>query len=93
MRTPINSTQILMMLEDIMLLYRVESTIIVHRYIRARTKRARRRIVEQARQYSLISKVPQQLIHLERLVHVTDVDCIDNLRMDRNTFGKLCRVS
>ena len=92
MRTPINSAQLLMMLEDIMLLYRVESTILVHRYIRARTKRARRGIIEHARQYNMISKVLQQLIHLERLIHVTDVDCIANLRMDRNTFGKLCRI-
>ncbi|XP_041993397.1 uncharacterized protein LOC121744019 isoform X2 [Salvia splendens] len=81
-----------MMLEDLMLLYRVESTILVQRYIRARTNRARRRIIGHARQYSLISKVPQQLIHLERLINVTDVDCIANLRMDRNTFGKLCRI-
>ncbi|XP_042026791.1 uncharacterized protein LOC121773941 [Salvia splendens] len=92
MRTPVNSARLLMMLEDIMLLYRVESTILVQRYIRARTNRARRRIIENARQYSLISKVPQQLIHLERLIHVTDVDCIANLRMDRNTFGKLCCI-
>ncbi|XP_042064391.1 uncharacterized protein LOC121808099 isoform X1 [Salvia splendens] len=92
MRTPVNSARLLMMLEDIMLLYRVESTILVQRYIIARTNRARRRIIEHARQYSLISKVPHQLKHLDRLIHVTDVDCIVNLRMDRNTFGKLCRI-
>ncbi|XP_041994846.1 uncharacterized protein LOC121745125 [Salvia splendens] len=92
MRTPVNSARFLMMLEDIMLLYRVEITILEQRYIRARTNRARRRIIEHARHYSLISKVPNQLKYLDRLIHVTDVDCIANLRMDRNTFGKLCRI-
>lgn len=81
-----------MMLEDIMYLYRVKSTILAHRYIRARTKRVRRRIVDQARQYSILSKIPDQLKYLDRLLHVTDANCLHNLRMDRNTFGKLCRI-
>ncbi|XP_047983670.1 uncharacterized protein LOC125224329 [Salvia hispanica] len=93
MRTPTTKyASIVMMLEDILQLYRIESTVLVQRYIKARTKRARRRIVEQARQYNIINKVPRQLDHLDRLIHLTDVDCIDNLQMDRNTFGKLCRI-
>ncbi|XP_047949262.1 uncharacterized protein LOC125195109 [Salvia hispanica] len=35
---------------------------------------------------------PAQEIHLDRLVGKTDTDCLVNLRMDRNTFGKLCRM-
>ncbi|XP_042012045.1 uncharacterized protein LOC121760450 [Salvia splendens] len=29
---------------------------------------------------------------MDRLVNVTDYDCVANLRMDRNTFGRLSRV-
>ncbi|XP_042019115.1 uncharacterized protein LOC121766954 [Salvia splendens] len=32
------------------------------------------------------------LLLLDRLVRVNDKSCIDNLRMDRNTFGRLCRL-
>ncbi|XP_042029930.1 uncharacterized protein LOC121776835 [Salvia splendens] len=38
----------------------------------------------------MVPKMPDQVKHLSRLVGVTDVDCINNLRMDRNTFGRLC---
>lgn len=30
---------------------------------------------------------------MERLVGNYDSDCFDNLRMDRNTFGRLCLLS
>ena len=29
---------------------------------------------------------------MSRLVGVSDVDCFDNMRMDRNIFSKLCRL-
>ena len=93
MRTPsVNYARIQLMLEDIMRVYRIETTILVHRFLKAQTKQKRRRVVEQARQYSVLTKVPEQLQRLHRLINVTDLDCIDNLRMDRNTFGKLCRI-
>ena len=36
--------------------------------------------------------VPTQLRHMNRLVGVTETDCLVNLRMDRNAFGQLCRL-
>ncbi|XP_042027438.1 putative nuclease HARBI1 isoform X1 [Salvia splendens] len=42
------------------------------------------------RPYRILERVPAQVAHLTRLVGLTDVDCINNLRMDRNTFGRLC---
>lgn len=81
-----------MILEDILVLYRNESTILVHKYMSARTRRSRRRILQYARQYSVLNKIPAQLKYLDRLLHVTDTDCVANLRMDRNTFRKLCRI-
>lgn len=42
--------------------------------------------------YSMHDKMPQQVHHINRMVRVTDRSCIDNLRMDRNTFRRLCRL-
>ncbi|KAL1564083.1 protein ANTAGONIST OF LIKE HETEROCHROMATIN PROTEIN 1-like [Salvia divinorum] len=36
--------------------------------------------------------MPEQVRHINRLVRVTDKSCIDNLRMDRNCFGRLYRL-
>ncbi|XP_041993309.1 uncharacterized protein LOC121743961 isoform X1 [Salvia splendens] len=93
MRSPShNSARLCMLLEDIMLIYHTETYFIIHRYASARTRRAKRVILEHARRYSVLNKIPAQLEHLSRLVDVTDADCLANLRMDRNTFGRLCRV-
>ncbi|KAL1559968.1 hypothetical protein AAHA92_10244 [Salvia divinorum] len=37
--------------------------------------------------YSVLNKIPDQLKHLDRLVNVTDADCISNFRTDCSTFG------
>lgn len=37
----------------------------------------------------MIARIPTQVKHLTRLVGVTDDDCIANLRMDQNCFGRL----
>ncbi|XP_041994111.1 putative nuclease HARBI1 [Salvia splendens] len=58
----------------------------------AGSTRQRRRVVERARRRSVIRKMPIQLKNLDRLVHWTDAACIANLRMDRNTFARLCRI-
>ncbi|XP_047952986.1 putative nuclease HARBI1 isoform X2 [Salvia hispanica] len=81
-----------MLLVDIMDVYRVETTVLVRRYMNARTRRAKRIILEHARRCSVLSKIPRQEEHLGRLVNFSDIDCISNLRMDRNTFGRLCRL-
>ncbi|KAL1564378.1 hypothetical protein AAHA92_06729 [Salvia divinorum] len=93
MRSPTtNYARLYILLEDIMLIYRVESTVLIHRYMCARTRTSKRKIVEEARRYSVLNKIPAQLDHLNRLVNVTDADCLANLRMDRNAFGRLCLV-
>lgn len=40
--------------------------------------------------YRILERVSAQVAHPTRLVGLTFVDCINNLRMDRNTFGRLC---
>ncbi|KAL0385468.1 UNVERIFIED_CONTAM: hypothetical protein Sradi_2941100 [Sesamum radiatum] len=59
----------------------------VIRYIRSRPEtdvRFRRR------HYSLNSRIPIQVGRLFRLVSSSDDTCLQNLRMDRNAFGRLC---
>lgn len=93
MRSPTsNYAWLHVLLDDIMLVYSVESTILVQRYRSARTRRAKCTIVENARRYSILNKIPSQLEYLERLLNLNDADCMSNLRMDRNTFGRLCQI-
>ncbi|KAG8386517.1 hypothetical protein BUALT_Bualt03G0156700 [Buddleja alternifolia] len=40
--------------------------------------------------YSLKMKIQKQLEHMHDLVSYNDETCIDNLRMSRNAFGRLC---
>lgn len=55
------------------------------------TSRKRKRL-EHVPKYSMIKKMPIQLKHLNRMIGESDADCIFNLRMDRNCFGRLCRL-
>ncbi|XP_042056110.1 uncharacterized protein LOC121800652 [Salvia splendens] len=38
----------------------------------------------------LLWKIPEQIRRMDRLICLTDTDCVNNLRMDRNCFGRLC---
>lgn len=75
-----------------MLLYRIETTTLLHRYISARSRRQRCQIVEQGRRHSVRAKILVQLKYLDRLLHLTNSACVSNQRMDHNTFGRLCRL-
>lgn len=59
----------------------------MHRYLRARTGRSRRRILETAKRYNVICRVPKQLHRIGHLLHWSDASCVANIRMDRNTFA------
>ncbi|XP_042026162.1 uncharacterized protein LOC121773378 [Salvia splendens] len=77
-------------LEEIMHQNVIESVVFstVESILRNRNRKRFRS--EFVRPYAMVPKIPDQVKHLSRLVGVTDVDCINNLRMDRNTFGRLC---
>ena len=62
----------------------------MHRYLRARTVRSRRQILDTAKRYNVICRVPRQLHRIDRLFHLSDANCVENIRMDRNTFARLC---
>ncbi|KAL2248272.1 UNVERIFIED_CONTAM: hypothetical protein Sindi_2679500 [Sesamum indicum] len=53
-------------------------------------RRSPTRRVRRARRYVMSTQIPDQIRHLHRLVSVSDESCLHNLRMDRNTFGRLC---
>ena len=90
-RNVCTTAEIILELEGILSLLRIQMIIIIHLYLKRR-QLGRRQQGRFTRPYSLVDKMPAQVKHLNRLVRVCDVDCFDNLRMDRNTFGKLCRL-
>lgn len=49
-----------------------------------------RRKRQHGSRYSMIERIPYQVQEMERLVGNYDTNCFDNLRMDRNLFGRLC---
>ncbi|KAK6152735.1 hypothetical protein DH2020_012374 [Rehmannia glutinosa] len=40
--------------------------------------------------YRLVDRLPDQIKHMRDLINISDTDCIAQLRMDRNAFGRLC---
>lgn len=49
-----------------------------------------RRKRQHGSRYSMIERIPYQVQEMERLVGNYDTDCFDNIRMDQNTFGRIC---
>lgn len=86
----ISDANIALILEDILHIYKFETICILYLIsMRSRTRLSRRRAGTR-KSFTITDRVPNQVNHMNRLVRVTDVDCVDNLRMDRNTFGRLC---
>lgn len=54
-----NYAQLSMMLECLMVMYRIEATVLIRRYRRARTEREKRQILDHARPFSILRKVPE----------------------------------
>ncbi|KAG8377496.1 hypothetical protein BUALT_Bualt08G0039000 [Buddleja alternifolia] len=42
--------------------------------------------------YSLKSKIPKQMENLHEIISISDTTCLEQLRMDRNCFGRLCML-
>ncbi|KAL8536385.1 hypothetical protein ACS0TY_011849 [Phlomoides rotata] len=40
--------------------------------------------------YMMVDRIPQQLEHMNELTELSDVDCFNNLRMNRDTFNSFC---
>ncbi|KAK6155493.1 hypothetical protein DH2020_009741 [Rehmannia glutinosa] len=77
-----------LLVEEIML----ESVFIMNMFVTKIRMRARRRLRnrKQGITYDMASRIPKQIEHLDDLILRNDVGCLDNLRMTRGVFAKLC---
>ncbi|XP_042065797.1 uncharacterized protein LOC121809302 isoform X2 [Salvia splendens] len=82
----------MLMLEEIITSHRLNMLVIwmlISIIISKKTKKTRRFWTNR---FSLLKRIPANVHHINSLVGVIDRSCMDNLRMDRNTFGRLCRL-
>ncbi|KAL1553438.1 protein ANTAGONIST OF LIKE HETEROCHROMATIN PROTEIN 1-like [Salvia divinorum] len=74
------STTIYVLLEDIMNLFHLQTTILLYFYLRHGRRMRRHHRRHLIRHYSLLNRIPPQVQHMNRLVSVSDIDCLVNLR-------------
>ncbi|KAL1567439.1 protein ANTAGONIST OF LIKE HETEROCHROMATIN PROTEIN 1-like [Salvia divinorum] len=84
------STALYLMLEDIVNSFHMQSIVILYFYLKHMRHFRRRDMRRLIRHYSILDRIPAQVKLISRLTEVSDIDCFVNLRMDRNTFGRLC---
>lgn len=83
-----DEASIFLIIQQIIQSYLFMLLLILQRVKSTSGRKRKRRIDSQA--YSMLQRIPLQVQHLNRIIGMNDVDCITNLRMDRNTFGRLC---
>ncbi|XP_057791972.1 uncharacterized protein LOC131008888 [Salvia miltiorrhiza] len=79
-----------LVLEEIIRVLNLQLIIIIDLLNRMKTKK--RKHIEIVESYCIIERMPSQAIHLDRIIGSSDIDCVSNLRMDRNTFSRLCQL-
>lgn len=93
MAPPISTmTLVIQLMEEIMHNHQLDVLAIVLIFFQWNYRGCRRhhRLVRAV--YERLSRIPDQVSHINRLVNVSDVTCLENLRMNRNAFGRLCRI-
>ncbi|XP_057800517.1 uncharacterized protein LOC131015993 [Salvia miltiorrhiza] len=78
------------MVEEILHQLMLQLVIVADHITCIKTRKRKRAVVTEP--YHILPRIPDQIKHMNRLTNVSDVDCIINLRMDRNTFGRLCQL-
>ncbi|XP_057797082.1 uncharacterized protein LOC131013093 [Salvia miltiorrhiza] len=86
-RTP-RDVEIVLLIQEIVHEFLMQMICVIAILTRLNYRKRKRSNI--ANTYSLIQRIPDQIKHLNRMVGLTDIDCMANLRMDRNTFGRLC---
>ncbi|KAG8380837.1 hypothetical protein BUALT_Bualt06G0058000 [Buddleja alternifolia] len=81
--------EILLALQE-MALGTVQALQLLMRSRRAYLRRQNRKQSNELVRYSMSSRIPAQVAHLRRIINISDVDCIENLRMSRDAFSRLC---
>ncbi|XP_057774824.1 uncharacterized protein LOC130993805 [Salvia miltiorrhiza] len=79
-----------LLLQEVLRQHILQITLLVAYEAKSRAKKRKRGGAQS--KYDIIARMPDQEKHLSRMIGLNDVDCISNLRMDRNTFGRLCRI-
>ncbi|KAG6417713.1 hypothetical protein SASPL_119905 [Salvia splendens] len=86
------STPVLILLEQVLKNLRINLLLVSMLLTMIRPNPNKRKRGGRDAPEKLIESIPYHVKQLDRLVRVNDKSCIDNLRMDRNTFGRLCRL-
>ncbi|XP_057775531.1 uncharacterized protein LOC130994506 [Salvia miltiorrhiza] len=87
---PRESDILFLLLQEIMRQHVVQLALVIAYFVRTNSRKRKRGLG--TKKYEIIGRIPDQEKHLNRLISNNDIDCIANLRMDRNTFGRLCRI-
>ncbi|KAG6382509.1 hypothetical protein SASPL_157821 [Salvia splendens] len=85
-------TTVLILLEEVIRNYQINLLLISLMISLICPKNCKRKRWNRLNQSLVLDSIPAHVRQLDRLVRVTDRACVDNLRMDRNTFGRLCRI-
>lgn len=80
---------IALIVKEVMNAYFLQVIVIVQLPVCNISLNKKRKRTSDSLSYSMLERITYQIKHLNRLVGVTNVDCIANLRMDRNSFGRL----
>ncbi|XP_047976969.1 uncharacterized protein LOC125218265 isoform X2 [Salvia hispanica] len=85
-------TSLLLLLEEIIRNHQINMLLISLMITLIGPQSRKRKRLDRINQSFMVNSFPTHVRHLDRLVRLTDKSCVDNLRMDRNTFGRLCRI-
>ncbi|XP_073057627.1 uncharacterized protein [Primulina eburnea] len=64
--------------------------LLLTRFFTKFVSRSPRRYRRRDPSYNITGRIPGQINHLHRIIKLGDVQCVSNLRMDRNAFARLC---
>ncbi|KAL8549233.1 hypothetical protein ACS0TY_008181 [Phlomoides rotata] len=80
-------TEVLLVVEEIILEIVFMLTVFINIYRNMGQFRGLN--VENLRRYRMVDRIPQQIEHMSELVETSDIDCFDNLRLNREAFNRL----
>ncbi|XP_042023279.1 uncharacterized protein LOC121770595 [Salvia splendens] len=86
----IKSIATLQQVEEMVQILQFDVIIAILLYLRRNRRSVRVSTLLSRAPFGRRNRIPAQVRHLNRLKGVSDIACFDNLRMDRNTFGRLC---
>ncbi|XP_041989894.1 uncharacterized protein LOC121741250 [Salvia splendens] len=86
----LSDEEIALLIEDILQKHNTRTVIIIRDFLKLTNGSKWIKKNQARRLFRRLTRIPTQVNRLTRLTGVSDRDCINNLRMDRNCFGRLC---